>query len=60
MNKNVYKGNGDALDILQKRNPTSFLLPEELKLDERVFSLTDPIFIQKAKELTVPIQSLLK
>lgn len=60
MNQNVYKGNSDALDVLKKRNPSTFVSPEELVLDQRVFALTDPIFLEKAKKDAVPIQNLAK
>jgi hypothetical protein len=58
MNKNVYKGNSDPVDILKKQNPSSFVAPEELVLDQGTFALTDPIFIEKARKEGVPIQSL--
>lgn len=60
MNKNVYKGNSDAVDILEKRNPTTFVSHEELLFNERVFAMTDPIFLEKAKEQALPIQAFLK
>ena len=59
MDQNVYKGNSDPVDILNKRNPSKSITIDELALDQGVFAFTDPIFIQKARKDSVPIQSLL-
>ncbi len=59
MGQNVYKGNSEPVDILKKRNPSKYVTIEELALDQGVFAITDPIFIERAKIEGVPVQSLL-
>lgn len=49
LNKNVYKGQSEPLDILRKHNPTNFVATEELAFDQEVFAITDPLFTELAK-----------
>ena len=49
LNKNVYKGHGEPVDILAKSNPVEFTRVEELIFDQHIFSNTDPYFLEKVE-----------
>lgn len=49
MTKNVYKGQGEPVDILTKANPSQFTNLEEIRFIEQYFMGTDPAYLEKAK-----------